>query len=264
MSVWEAVLLAIIEGLTEFLPISSTGHIILGSNMMGITSDSFVKLFTVCIQLGAILSVVVLYIKRFFRSIQFYLKLVVAFIPGAVAGILLGGVIDGLLENAAGVASSLLIGGIILLYADKWFGKGKIEEEEKINFYLAFKIGLFQCLALFPGISRSGATIIGGMSQNLNRKLAAEFSFFLAVPTMFGATVKKLYDFYEAGFVLDKEKIQLLLIGNAVAFVVAMVAIKAFIGFLNRYGFKVFGYYRIVLGLVILGLLAAGKSLQVV
>ena len=263
MSIWEAIVLAIIEGLTEFLPISSTGHMIIGSSLMGIASNDFVKLYTVCIQLGAILSVVVLYFKRFFKSLNFYFKLFVAFLPGAVAGVLLGDVIDQLLENAAGVAASLFIGGIILLYADKWFGQGKLEEEEKIKFPVAFKIGLFQCLALFPGVSRSGATIIGGMSQNLSRKLAAEFSFFLAVPTMLGATVKKLYDFKKAGLSLSGDDIQFLLLGNVVAFIVAMFAIKSFIGYLNKHGFKAFGIYRIAVGILILVLLASGKSLQV-
>ncbi len=264
MNFIEAIVLAVIEGLTEFLPISSTGHMIIGSSFMGMKSTDFSKLFMIVIQLGAILSVVVLYFKRFFKSIDFYVKLVVAFIPAAVFGLLLGDYIDSLLENVTGVAISLLVGGIILLYVDKWFNRPSYQEEENINYLTALKIGLFQCIAMIPGVSRSGATIVGGMSQKLSRKLAAEFSFFLAVPTMFAATAKKLYDFFKDGHTITDEEVKVLVIGNMVAFIVALIAIKSFIGFLNKHGFKIFGYYRIALGIILLVLLMSGYKLQIV
>lgn len=264
MGIIEAIILAIIEGLTEFLPVSSTGHMIIASSMMGIASEEFVKLFTIVIQLGAILSVVVLYFKRFFQSVNFYLKLVVAFIPAAVFGVLLSDKIDQLMESPLAVAISLLVGGVILLFVDKWFNRPTVHEEENIDFLTAFKIGLFQCIAMIPGVSRSGATIVGGMSQKLSRKVAAEFSFFLAVPTMLAATGKKLYDFLKEGESFSPEQIKILAIGNVVAFVVALLAIKTFIGFLNKNGFKIFGWYRIVVGLAIIILLAVGYELKVV
>ena len=264
MDILAAVILAIIEGLTEFLPVSSTGHMIIASSMMGIASEDFVKLFTIAIQLGAILSVVVLYFKRFFQSVNFYLKLFVAFIPAAVFGLLLSDKIDELLESPLAVAISLLIGGIILLFVDKWFNRPTIKKEEDINYLTALKIGFFQCIAMIPGVSRSGATIVGGMSQKLSRQVAAEFSFFLAVPTMLAATGKKMYDFFKDGNTLSGEEIKLLAIGNVVAFIVALLAIKTFIGFLNKNGFKVFGWYRIIVGAVILILMAAGYQLQIV
>jgi undecaprenyl-diphosphatase len=249
----QAVVLAIIEGITEFLPISSTGHMIIASSFFGIAHDDFTKLFTVVIQLGAILSVVVLYFKRFFQTLDFYFKLLVAFIPAVVFGLLFGKKIDALLENPITVAVSLVLGGIILLKVDDWFtDKEETQETEKISYTTAFKIGLFQCLAMIPGVSRSGASIIGGMSQKLSRTTAAEFSFFLAVPTMLGATIKKCYDYYKDGFVLSNEQINLLIIGNVVGFIVAMLAIKSFIGYLSKYGFKMFGYYRIIAGLATL------------
>jgi len=264
MNYFQAIILAIIEGLTEFLPVSSTGHMIIGSSFMGIASDPFVKLFTVAIQLGAILSVVVLYFKRFFKSINFYIKLLVAFIPAAFFGLLLSKKIDELLESPMAVGISLLVGGIILLFVDKWFNKPTINEEEQINYLTALKIGFFQCIAMIPGVSRSGATIVGGMSQKLSRKVAAEFSFFLAVPTMFAATAKKLYDFYKEGHTITAEQTNLLIIGNVIAFIVALLAIKSFIGFLNKHGFKVFGWYRIIAGLVIIILLYTGHNLQII
>lgn len=263
MNFIEAIILAIIEGLTEFLPVSSTGHMIIGSSLMGIANDEFVKLFTIVIQLGTILSVVVLYFKRFFQSFDFYFKLLVAFIPAAVFGLLLSDTIDQLLESPLAVAISLVLGGIILLFADKWFNKPLIDSTDEITYPTAFRIGLLQCLAMIPGVSRSGATIVGGMSQKLSRKAAAEFSFFLAVPTMFGATSKKLYDFYKSGYELSGEQINLLLIGNIVGFVVAIIAIKSFIGFVTKYGFRSFGWYRIVVGGIIVILLLAGIDLQV-
>lgn len=260
----QALILAVIEGITEYLPISSTGHMILASSFMGIESDPFVKFFTVAIQLGAILSVVVLYFKRFFRSLDFYFKLFVAFIPSAVFGVLFSDAIDALLESPLGVAISLLVGGVILLFVDKWFNKTFIENSDEIDYFTAFKIGFFQCIAMIPGVSRSGATIVGGMAQRLSRKAAAEFSFFLAVPTMFAATAKKAYDFYKDGFVLTDEQIKLLAVGNVVAFIVAMLAIKFFIEFLTKYGFRVFGWYRIIVGGAILALMLAGYKLEIV
>lgn len=249
MNTLQAIVLAIIEGITEFLPVSSTGHMIIASSFFGIAQEDFTKLFTIVIQLGAILSVVVLYFKRFFQTFDFYFKLLIAFIPAVVLGLLLSDKIDELLESPLTVAISLLIGGIILLKVDDWFNHS---EETKITYLQAFKIGLFQCLAMVPGVSRSGASIVGGMSQKLARTSAAEFSFFLAVPTMLGATVKKCYDYYKEGFVLNHDQINLLIIGNVIAFLVALLAIKSFIGFLSKKGFKVFGYYRIAAGIILL------------
>ncbi len=264
MNFLQAFILAVIEGTTEFLPISSTGHMIIGSSVMGIATNPFVKLFTICIQLGAILAVVVLYFKSFFKSINFYIKLLVAFIPAAIFGFLLSNKIDDLLESPLTVAISLVVGGVILLFVDKWFNKFTITEEENINYLTALKIGFFQCLAMLPGVSRSGASIVGGMSQNLSRKLAAEFSFFLAVPTMFAATAKKLLDFYKEGHTISNHQIQLLAFGNIVAFIIALLAIKTFIGYLNKNGFKVFGWYRIIVGLAIVVLLLSGHSLAII
>tara|TARA_R110002050_G_scaffold41842_8_gene101230 strand:- start:609 stop:1394 length:786 start_codon:yes stop_codon:yes gene_type:complete len=249
LDIFEAIILAIIEGITEYLPVSSTGHMIITSSFFGIAQEDFTKLFTIVIQLGTILSVVVLYFKRFFQSIDFYYKLLVAFIPAVVLGLLLSDVIDALLESPIVVAVSLVIGGFILLKVDDWFGNS---ENTDISYATAFKIGLFQCLAMIPGVSRSGASIVGGMTQKLSRTAAAEFSFFLALPTMLGATLKKSYDYYQAGFTLTSEQINLLIIGNVVGFVVALFAIKTFIGYLSKHGFKVFGYYRIVVGIAII------------
>lgn len=264
MTWFEAFILALIEGLTEFLPVSSTGHMILGSAVMGIGSNDFVKLFMIVIQLGAILAVFVLYFKRFFQSVQFYLKLIVAFIPAAVLGVLLSDTIDNLLESPLAVAISLLLGGIILLFVDDWFKKDEIEEEAKLSYFTAFKIGCFQCIAMIPGVSRSGATIVGGMSQKLSRKYAAEFSFFLALPTMLGATAKKTLDFFETHDGLTKDQINVLIFGNIIAFIVALIAIKGFIGFLNKRGFKLFGWYRIVLGAALLLLMVFGIELKII
>jgi undecaprenyl-diphosphatase len=253
MNIFQAIILAIIEGLTEFLPVSSTGHMIIASSFFGIAQEDFTKLFTIIIQLGTILSVVVLYFKRFFQSFDFYFKLLVAFIPAVVLGLLLSDFIDGLLENPITVAVSLILGGIILLKVDGWFKDSEeTQTSEKISYLTAFKIGLFQCLAMIPGVSRSGASIIGGMSQKLSRTTAAEFSFFLAVPTMLGATIKKCYDYYKAGFELSNDQVNLLIIGNIVGFVVALLAIKSFIGYLSKHGFKMFGYYRIIAGIAVL------------
>ncbi len=264
MNLFETIVLAVVEGLTEFLPVSSTGHMIIASSFMGIASEPFVKLFTIAIQLGAILSVVVLYFKRFFKSINFYLKLFVAFIPAAVFGLLLSKKIDELLESPLAVGISLLVGGVILLFVDKWFNKPTIHEEENISYLTALKIGFFQCIAMIPGVSRSGSTIVGGMTQKLSRKVAAEFSFFLAVPTMFAATGKKLFDFYKEGNTITHDQMNLLIIGNVIAFIVALLAIKSFIGYLNKHGFKAFGWYRIFAGLAIIILLLTGHNLQII
>ncbi len=249
MDTFQAVVLAIIEGLTEYLPVSSTGHMIIVSSIFGIAQEDFTKLFTIVIQLGTILSVVVLYFKRFFQSLDFYYKLFVAFLPAVVLGLLFSDVIDELLESPITVAVSLVIGGFILLKVDDWFGDA---EETDISYVTALKIGFFQCLAMIPGVSRSGASIVGGMSQKLSRTAAAEFSFFLAVPTMLGATLKKSYDYYNAGLTLTGEQINLLIIGNVVGFLVALLAIKTFITFLSKNGFKIFGYYRIIVGIAII------------
>jgi len=259
MTIWQAIILAIVEGITEFLPVSSTGHMIIASSFMGISHLEFTKMFTVNIQFGAILSVVVLYWKRFFQSTDFYFKLFVAFLPAAVLGFLLNDIIDSMLENVIVVAISLLVGGIILLFIDRINNDNTRERE--ISYFDALKIGFFQCIAMIPGVSRSASTIIGGMLQGLSRKQAAEFSFFLAVPTMAAAGGYKLLKTYDT---IQASDIQTLLIGNLIAFVVAMLAIKFFINFLTKYGFKVFGYYRIILGLILLGLLASGYKLDIV
>jgi undecaprenyl-diphosphatase len=264
MTYLQALIIAIVEGLTEYLPISSTGHMMITTAVLGMEATPFVKLFTVAIQFGAILSVVVLYFKRFFKSLNFYFKLLVAFIPCAIAGILLGDWIDAQLENVKGVAVALFVGGIVLLFVDKWFRNPVKTNDEEITYANAFKIGLFQCIALFPGVSRSASTIIGGLSQKLTRQAAAEFSFFLAVPTMFAATAKKLLDFYKGGLSVSSEEVKLLVFGNVIAFIVAMLAIKTFIGILNKYGFKWFGVYRIVIGGVLIILFLLGIEIAIV
>jgi len=249
MNEFQAIILAVIEGITEFLPVSSTGHMIIASSVMGIASDSFTKLFTIVIQLGTIFSVVVLYWKRFLQSWDFYKKLFMAFLPAVVLGLLLNKFIDRLLENPIVVAVMLILGGIVFLKVDEWF---KDNNETEITYSKALKIGFYQTLAMIPGVSRSGATIIGGMMQKLDRKTATEFSFFLAVPTMLGATAKKLWDYYQEGLELNDYQVKLLLIGNVVGFIVALFAIKAFINYITKKGFKIFGYYRIIIGLAIL------------
>jgi undecaprenyl-diphosphatase len=278
MTYLQAIIIAIVEGLTEFLPVSSTGHMIITQKLLGMESTDFVKLFTVAIQLGAIISVVILYwkkfvspltvapaskevsfYKRFEHAFNFYLKLIVAFIPAAFFGLLFKSYIDKMLESVVVVAISLVLGGIILLFVDKWFNKPA--ENQEISYGKAFKIGFFQVISMIPGVSRSAATIIGGLTQKLNRKNAAEFSFFLAVPTMAAATGLELLDTYKA---INSDNLMILLVGNLVAFIVAMLAIKGFIGFLTKFGFKAFGWYRIVVGLTILIMLWAGYSLNMV
>jgi undecaprenyl-diphosphatase len=294
MSVIDAIIIAIVEGLTEFLPVSSTGHMIIAQSLLGMESTEFVKAFTVNIQFGAILSVILLYWKRFFKvnpvkifdenataglkfsgkcrlylnrfllKFDFYWKLFIAFIPAAVIGFLASDYIDQMLESVFVVALMLVIGGVFMLFVDKWFNKPV--ENQEMDWKRALKIGFAQCVAMIPGVSRSMATIVGGMTTKLTRKNAAEFSFFLAVPTMAAASGYKLLKlFTEPGGVdMLTDNLAVLLIGNVVAFVVAMLAIKFFIGFLTKYGFKAFGYYRIVVGVALLILLSLGVNLSVI
>lgn len=280
MSIFEAIIIAIVEGLTEFLPVSSTGHMIIAQKILGVESTEFVKAFTVIIQFGAILSVIVLYWKRFFnvnkdvpfnvtgvnrllKKYDFYWKLLIGFIPAAVLGFLFSDIIDDLLESVKVVAIMLVLGGIVMLFVDKWFNKPKVDQH--LSEKNAFIIGFFQCIAMIPGVSRSMATIVGGMTQGLTRKNAAEFSFFLAVPTMAAATGYKLLKLFlsENGSEMLHQNINVLIIGNIVAFIVAMLAIKFFIGFITKYGFKLFGWYRIIIGGIILGLLFLGYDLSI-
>lgn len=278
MTILQSVVLAIVEGITEFLPVSSTGHMIIASSVMGIASDDFTKSFTVAIQLGAILSVVVLYWKRFFKTVNFYLKLFIGFIPAAIIGFLIGDAIDALLENVMVVAIALIAGGFILLFIDKIFSEDEpadIGTTDKISYKNSFLIGIFQCIAMVPGVSRSAATIIGGLTQKLTRKTAAEFSFFLAVPTMFAATCKTMFldeiaDGPNAGLhpyqllTQNADNLTVFIIGNIIAFIIAIFAMRSFVNFLTRKGFKIFGYYRIIIGTIILILLATGIDLQIV
>ena len=276
----QSIIIAIVEGLTEFLPVSSTGHMIITENMLGVDiNDKFVNAFTVIIQFGAILSVVVLYWKRFFRlnkvdkgvtgwrawlqKYDFYWKLLVAFFPAAIIGLALGDFIESLMGNVWVVAAMLVGVGVLLLFVDKWFDR---KEDKPLTERRAFTIGLFQCIAMIPGTSRSFATIAGGMQQGLTRKTAAEFSFFLAVPTMAAATGYELLKMLfkpEYREVLV-QNLDVLLIGCVVAFIVAVLAIKFFISFLTKYGFKAFGWYRIIVGGLILALLMTGHNLQMI
>jgi len=263
MNIIQTIIISIVEGITEFLPVSSTGHMIIAQKLLNVESTEFVKAFTVNIQFGAILSVIVLYWKRFFQTLDFYWKLIIAVFPALILGFLLSDYIDSLLENVAVVAVMLVLGGILMLFVDKWFDKP--EENQEMNWKRALKIGFFQCIAMIPGVSRSMATIVGGMTTKLSRKNAAEFSFFLAVPTMAAASGYKLLKLFlePNGKTLLADNLVTLLIGNAVAFVVAMAAIKFFIGFLTKYGFKAFGYYRIIVGAAILILLLLGVDLSI-
>jgi len=262
MTTLQSIIIAIVEGLTEFLPISSTAHMRITENLLGISNeDKFTKVFTVAIQLGAILSVVVLYFKKFvdFKNGQFYLKLIIAVIPALLFGKLFSEKIDELLEKPIFIACVMLAGGLFFLFADNLFRDPEIKDEKDVSYLTALRIGLFQCLAiLLPGLSRSAATIIGGMSLKLTRNAAAEFSFFLAVPTMFAATVYKLYKYYSDNGGFSTNEIKQLAIGNIVAFVVALIAIKFFIGFLKKHGFKVWGWYRIIVGCILLLLIYIG------
>ena len=282
MSILDTIIIAIVEGLTEFLTVSSTGHMIITQNILGVESTPFVKAFTFIIQFGAILSVVVLYWKRFFKlnhspapegagafrrflhKYDFYWKLFVAFIPAAVLGLLFSDAIDAMLESVEVVAVTLILGGIFMLFSDKIFNKGS--EKTKLTERRAFCIGLFQCISMIPGVSRSMATIVGGMAQKLTRKAAAEFSFFLAVPTMLAATLFKMLKIFteENGAQILKENLDTLIVGNVVAFIVAMLAIKFFINFVTKYGFKAFGWYRIIVGGAILIMLLTGHNLSII
>jgi len=263
MNLLHAIILAIIEGLTEFLPVSSTGHMIIGSSLMGIAADDFVKLFTVAIQFGAILSVVVLYWRRFFENLSVYPLLVVGFIPAAIAGLLLKKGIDALLENVGVVAVMLLVGGIFFLFIDRLFPHDGKDKPGPLSWKSAFIIGCFQVIAMVPGVSRSAATIIGGLTQRLSRKQAAEFSFLLAVPTMAAATAKSLWDYIADGGAFTAEHWKLFAVGNVVAFIVAILAIRGFVGFLTKHGFAAFGWYRIAVGAILLVLLATGVDLVI-
>ena len=281
MDIFSSITIAIVEGLTEFLPVSSTGHMIITEKLLGVPADDFVKAFTVIIQFGAILSVVCLYWRRFFRlnhtpapegasslrrflhKYDFYWKLLVAFIPAAVIGLAFGDVVDSLLENVVVVAVMLILGGIFMLFCDKIFNHGS--DDTVLTEKRALRIGLFQCIAMIPGVSRSMATIVGGMSQKLTRRAAAEFSFFLAVPTMLAATgyeVLKLFLKGDAAVLTGN--VTTLIVGNVVAFVVALLAIKFFINFVTKYGFKAFGWYRIIVGSAILIMLACGVDLAII
>lgn len=260
MDIVQSIIIGIVEGITEFIPISSTGHMIIAEKLLGIKEDDFIKMFTVAIQLGAILAVVVLYWKKFFdfKNFHFYLKLMFGVIPAIILGLLFSNKIDELLESTTTVAYALLAGGIVLVFIDEFFKHPTIQSEKKVSYSKSVVIGVWQCLAMIPGVSRSAASIIGGMQQKLTRSAAAEFSFFLAVPTMMAATGYKLFKFYHTNKGFSGEEIKLLLIGNLVAFVVAMFAIKFFIDFLKKHGFRVWGIYRIVIGLVLLVLIYTG------
>lgn len=262
MDIIQTIIIAIVEGLTEFLPISSTGHMIIAEKLLGVKENDFTTLFTVAIQLGAILSVVVLYWKKFFDFTrwQFYMKLIVAVIPALVLGYLLSDKIDTLLQSTTTVIITMILGGVVLMMIDNYFKKPTIETEEKINFQKAFVIGIWQVIAMVPGVSRSAASIIGGMQQKLTRKLAAEFSFLLAVPTMLAATAYKILKTYKTNpaVLKDHHNLMVLGLGNLVAFIVAIIAIKFFIGYLQKHGFKIFGYYRIIVGIILLLLMLAG------
>lgn len=255
MNLIQAIILAIIEGVTEFLPVSSTGHMIIGSSAMHIASEPFVKVFTVAIQFGAILSVLVLYWRRFLQRFDFYVKLLVAFLPAVFFGLLFKKQIDALLENIVVVALALIAGGILFLLLDGFFARQRQNATtvDDVTLPQSLRIGLFQVISMVPGVSRSAATIIGGLTQGLSPVAAAEFSFFLAVPTMFAATCKSLWDYVkDDGGTFSSQELTLLAVGNVVAFLVAMVAIKSFIGYLTKHGFRIFGYYRIAAGVIIL------------
>jgi undecaprenyl-diphosphatase len=262
MTITEAIIIAIVEGITEFLPISSTGHMIIAESLLKVPKDDFTKLFTVAIQLGAILSVLVLYWKRFFplNRWNFYFKLLIAVIPALALGALFSDKIDALLESPLTVAITMLAGGFVLLFIDQLFKTPAVHEEKELSFFRAFLIGCWQCIAMIPGVSRSAASIIGGMQQKLTRNLAAEFSFFLAIPTMAAATGYKLLKAVkETPEVLqNSDNITALVVGNIVAFIVAMLAIKFFIGYLQKHGFRLFGWYRIIMGIILLILIQFG------
>jgi undecaprenyl-diphosphatase len=262
MNLIQAIIIAIVEGITEFLPISSTAHMKFTNPLIGLQPSAFSDLYEIVIQLAAILAVVVLYYKQFFdfKKIRFYTKLIIALIPAIIAGVLLKKHIDAMLGNLVFIAVVMIVGGIILLFIDRLFTRPKIHTQDGVSNRNAFIIGCYQVLSvLFPGLSRSAATIIGGLQQKLDRRTAAEFSFFLAVPTMLAASVKSFYDVHKTNpEVFMKDNMTLLAIGSTVAFIVALLAIRFFITYLQRHGFRIFGYYRIVAGTVILLLLWKG------
>ncbi|WP_432672884.1 undecaprenyl-diphosphate phosphatase [Flavobacterium sp. SM2513] len=265
MDTLQAIIIAIIEGLTEYLPISSTAHMGFAADLLGMEESEFLKMFQVSIQFGAILSIVVLYWKKFFdfSNFNFYIKLIAAVIPALVLGYLFDDLIEEVLGNQIAISSVLVLGGVVLLFADNWFKNPTILDEKEITVKKAVIIGFWQCLAMMPGTSRSAASIIGGMTQGLSRKAAAEFSFFLAVPTMLAVTVYSIFvktwgkgtvtemKGYEM-ILQDQNHINLFIIGNIVAFVVALIAVKTFINLLTKYGFKVWGWYRIIIGIALL------------
>lgn len=260
MNIVQSIIIGIVEGITEFIPISSTGHMIITEKLLGITENEFTKMFTIAIQLGAILAVVVLYWKKFFdfKNLHFYFKLIIGVIPAIILGLLFSDKIDELLESTTTVAIALLLGGVVLIFIDNFFNHPSIHSEKEVSYVNSFTIGIWQCLAMIPGVSRSAASIIGGMQQKLTRSAAAEFSFFLAVPTMVAATGYKLFKQYTHGGGFSGEEIKLLVIGNVVAFVVALLAIKFFIDFLKKHGFRIWGIYRIVIGIILLALIYTG------
>ncbi len=261
MTLIQAVILSIVEGLTEFLPISSTGHMVLTSYMMGIQENDFVKSFEVIIQFGAILAVLVVYWRRFLPRWSFYKKLFVAFLPTAIIGFIVKDYVDMLLGSAQVVAWSFIVGGIILILTDKYFAHLNHEgrKTDQLTYKDSVALGFFQSIAMIPGVSRSAATIIGGLGLGMNRKEAAEFSFFLAVPTLAAATLYKTLKLYKT---IESSQISLLFIGNVIAFCVAIIAIKSFIRFLSSHGFKYFGYYRILMGVIFLVLIYSGVELK--
>lgn len=264
MNLLQVILISVVEGLTEFLPVSSTGHMIIAQKLLGVDGSlEFVQAFTISIQFGAILSVVVLYWRRFLQGADFYAKLLVAFLPAAAIGFVCERAIDRLLDNVGVVALMLVAGGALMLFVDKWFCR--TDGDQTVGWKRALQIGLAQCAAMVPGVSRSMASIVGGMATGLSRQNAAEFSFFLAVPTMAAASGYKVLKllFSPAGASALTDNLVSLAVGNVVAFLVAMAAIRFFIGFLTRHGFKAFGYYRIAVGLALLALLALGVNLRI-
>lgn len=256
----QSIIIGIVEGITEFIPISSTGHMIIAEKLLKINDDAFNTVFTVAIQLGAILSVVVLYWKKFFdfSRWQFYVKLAVAVVPALILGLIFSKKIDALLESSLTVAISMLAGGIVLLFVDNFFKNPTIHNEREVSYKTGFIIGIWQCIAMIPGVSRSAASIIGGMQQKLTRSAAAEFSFFLAVPTMLAATVYKLFKYFKEFGGFSTEQVKILAIGNIVAFIVALLAIKFFITMLKKYGFRIWGIYRVLVGIALLIMLYTG------
>jgi len=260
MDIIQSIIIGIVEGITEFIPISSTGHMIIAEKLLGIPGNEFTEMFTVAIQLGAILAVVVLYWKKFFdfKNLYFYFKLIVGVIPALILGLIFSKKIDEMMKSTTVIALAILIGGIILIFIDQFFKYPRVQSEKEVSFKNSFAIGIWQCLAMIPGTSRSAASIIGGMQQKLTRSAAAEFSFFLAVPTMIAATGYKLFKHYQTNGGFTLPEIKLLLIGNIVAFVVALLAIKFFIEFLKKHGFRLWGIYRTILGIVLLILIYTG------